>query len=47
MPDTDPSEPTDDAMSAWARSLFAPGTDEPDAPDEPDDDPKPARNLFA
>ena len=46
MTDTDPAAPTDDAMRAWARSLFAPGTDEPE-PDEPDDDPKPARNLFA
>lgn len=45
MSDTDPAAPTDDAMRAWARSLFAPNDTDPDAPD--DDGPKPARNLFA
>ena len=46
MPDPDP---TDDELRVLARNLFAPEADdaEPDESDEPDDDTRITRNLFA
>ena len=48
MTDPDPTE-TEAAERAFARNLFAPEADdaEPDESDEPDDDTRTPRNLFA
>ena len=49
MPDDLDPETTEAAERAFARNLFTPEADdaEPDESDEPDDDTRSLRNLFA
>ena len=46
MPDDLDPEATEAALRAFARNLFAPEADDAE-PDEPDDDTRTTRSLFA
>jgi len=47
MTDLDPTDATEAAERAFARNLFAPAPEAEADDDEPDDDTRTTRNLFA